>query len=438
MKRIFLLHILLSFGLILQAQNSFRPAHIDSLLNLLETNNKLMVSVSLTKNDQIIYSNASGFRDLENNLRADIKTVYRIGSITKMFTSVMILQLVDNGQIKLSDKLSNFFPEIPESENISIEQLLRHNSGIYNFTDDSLYLSFYTQFQSREQMLKRIVSANRVFEPGERTEYSNSNYIILGYILEDITNKDYKSNLQERIAKPLGLLSTDYGSKVNTDANESKSYKYEENLWVPEDETDMSIPGGAGAVVSTPEELNRFIRALFQGKVLSESSKEEMLRLKDNFGLGIFAMPFFDHTGLGHTGGIDGFRSALVYFPEDDLAIAICSNASNYNPNELLIGVLSNFYGKDYPFPNFTSVTLSPDILMQHSGVYSAEGFPLKIEITLKDDKLFAQATGQQAFPLDAKTENEFTFDPAGIKITFAENSLTILQSGSAITMTKE
>ncbi|PKP51357.1 MAG: hypothetical protein CVT92_12995 [Bacteroidetes bacterium HGW-Bacteroidetes-1] len=154
--------------------------------------------------------------------------------------------------------------------------------------------------------------------------------------------------------------------------------------------------------------------------------------------LGIFAMPFFDHTGLGHTGGIDGFRSALVYFPEDDLAIAICSNASNYNPNELLIGVLSNFYGKDYPYPNFTSITLSPDILMQHSGVYSAEGFPLKIEITLKDDKLFAQATGQQAFPLDAKTENEFTFDPAGIKITFNENSLTILQSGSAITMTKE
>ena len=136
-------------------------------------------------------------------------------------------------------------------------------------------------------MLKRIVSANRVFEPGERTEYSNSNYILLGYILEDITNKDYKSNLQERIAKPLGLLSTDYGSKVNTAANQSKSYKYEENLWVPEDETDMSIPGGAGAIVSTPEELNRFIRAIFQGKVLSESSKEEMLRLKDNFGLGV-------------------------------------------------------------------------------------------------------------------------------------------------------
>ncbi|PKP46837.1 MAG: hypothetical protein CVT92_17340 [Bacteroidetes bacterium HGW-Bacteroidetes-1] len=100
MKRIFLF-LLLSFGLILQAQNSFRPAHIDSLLNLLETNNKLMVSVSLTKNDQVIYSNTSGFRDLENNLRTDIKTVYRIGSITKMFTSVMILQLVDNGQIKL-------------------------------------------------------------------------------------------------------------------------------------------------------------------------------------------------------------------------------------------------------------------------------------------------------------------------------------------------
>jgi D-alanyl-D-alanine carboxypeptidase len=437
MKRIFLSLMLAGFALFLQAQTVLNSQSLDSLMRLLESNDKLMASVSLMQDGEFIYSNAIGFRDIEKQLKNDANTVFRIGSISKMFTSVMILQLVDEGKLKTDDKLAAFFPEIPKAENITIEHLLRHRSGIFSVTDDSLYLTYNTAFQPKEKMLERIKSSKRVFAPDEKTEYSNSNYILLGYILEQITEESFQTNLKERITVPLGLKSTKYGSEINTLNNEAQSYRFDGN-WTLEEETDMSVPGGAGALVSTPADLNRFIWAIFKGELLSETSREAMTNLVDNFGLGIFAMPFFEHKALGHTGGIDGFRSSLLYFPENDLAAAICVNASNYNPNELLIGLLSVVFEKDYEFPTFKLIEVNPEILSQYTGIYAKEGFPLKIEITVKENQLFAQATGQAAFPLDAADESNFKFDAAGIKISFSENTLTLKQGGMNIVMTRE
>jgi D-alanyl-D-alanine carboxypeptidase len=323
MKRIFLSLMLAGFALFLQAQTALNSQSLDSLMRLLEANDKLMASVSLMQDGEIIYSNAIGFRDIEKQLKNDENTVFRIGSISKMFTSVMILQLVDEGKLRTDDKLAAFFPDIPEAENITLEHLLRHRSGIFSITDDSLYLTYNTTFQPKEKMLERIKSSKRVFAPDEKTEYSNSNYILLGYILEKITGKAYQVNLQERIAGPLDLKSTNYGGKIISGNNEAASYRFD-GKWIPEDETDMSVPGGAGALVSTPTELNHFITALFTNELLSESSMEAMTKLVNNFGYGIFAMPFYENKALGHTGGIDGFRSSLLYFPEKSCCCNLC------------------------------------------------------------------------------------------------------------------
>ncbi|MDO8896341.1 MAG: serine hydrolase domain-containing protein [Bacteroidales bacterium] len=437
MKRFIFSIILTAFAFLLQAQAPFKTQSIDSLMQLLEANDKMMVSVNIMKEGQSFYSKAIGFRDIEKQLKNDANTVFRIGSISKMFTSVMILQLVEEGKLRTDDKLASFFPEIPESENITIEQMLRHRTGIFNITNDSLYLTYNTAFQTKEKMLQRIAESERVFQPDEKTEYSNSNYILLGYILEKITGKAYQVNLQERIAGPLGLKSTNYGSKIISVNNEAISYRFD-GKWIPEDETDMSVPGGAGALVSTPTELNHFITALFTNELLSESSMEAMTKLVNNFGYGIFAMPFYENKALGHTGGIDGFRSSLLYFPAQNMAVALCVNGSNYNPNDLLIGVLSVVFEKDYEFPSFEIVEINAETLSKYPGVYSAKDFPLKIEISLKENQLFAQATGQQAFPLDAIDESNFKFDAAGIKINFSENTLTLKQGGMNVVMTRE
>ena len=438
MKRIFLLLTLFCAGLYVSAQNSYQLSRLDSLFHLLENENKMMGSVSIQKAGLEIYNKQFGFCDVATQLKPNATSVYRIGSISKMFTAVMILQLVDENKLSLEAKLSDFYPSVPHSDRISIDQMLGHRSGIHSITDDSAYLGYLSTYQSHEQLLQRIVASESEFEPGAKTAYSNSNYILLGYILEKVTGFDYQINLETRITRPLSLHYTRYGSAITPENGNCYSYKYENKEIIKEVETDMSIPGGAGAIISTPSELNYFIKALFDGKLLSASSLNKMTNLKEHFGYGIFAMPFYDHNGFGHTGGIDGFRSSLSWFPDDSLAIALCVNAADYNPNEALIGALSILLNKEYKLPEFNVVTVDEALLTTYTGVYSSPDFPLKMNITLKEKQLFGMASGQSAFPLAAVDETTFRFDQAGIVITFGTNTLTIKQGGMNIQMKKE
>jgi CubicO group peptidase (beta-lactamase class C family) len=438
MKRIFLFLTLFCAGLYVSAQNSYQLSRLDSLFHLLENENKLMGSISIQKAGLEIYNKQFGFCDVATQLKPTTTSVYRIGSISKMFTAVMILQLVDENKLSLEAKLSDFYPSVPHSDHITIDQMLGHRSGIHSITDDSVYLGYLSTYQSHEQLLQRIDASESEFEPGTKTAYSNSNYILLGYILEKVTGFDYQINLETRITRPLSLHYTRYGSAITPENGNCYSYKYENKEIIKEVETDMSIPGGAGAIISTPTELNHFIKALFDGKLLSANSLNKMTDLKEHFGYGIFAMPFYDHNGFGHTGGIDGFRSSLSWFPDDSLAIAICVNAADYNPNEALIGALSILLNKEYKLPVFNVVTVDEALLTTYTGVYSSPDFPLKMNITLKEKQLFGMASGQSAFPLTAVNETTFRFDQAGIVINFGINTLTIKQGGMNIQMKKE
>ncbi len=236
-----------------------------------------------------------------------------------------------------------------------------------------------------------------------------------------------------------GLKNTYYGSKINNLSNECNSYTFNGSLWELSTETDMSIPHGAGAIVSSTKELNTFITALFNMKLISKTSLDEMTNTTDHYGKGIFPMPFYDNTSYGHTGGIDGFSSVLSYFPKDSISVAFCSNGMNYKMNDILIGILNIYYGKAYTLPVFKTINLSIAQLTKYEGVYSKKDFPLKITIKVTDKQLTAQGTGQGAFPLEAVNENEFKFDAAGIIIIFsADGKLNLKQGGGDIEMKKE
>jgi CubicO group peptidase (beta-lactamase class C family) len=203
----------------------------------------------------------------------------------------------------------------------------------------------------------------------------------------------------------------------------------------------MSIPHGAGSVVSTPTDLTLFIRALFTGKLITQASLDEMTKTDDQkYGKGIFAIPFFEEKGLGHTGGIDEFSSMLVYFPEEELALAFCSNASNYGVKSTVKGVLSMYYGMPYELPVFKTVKVEQDVLKKYEGRFSMAGVPLKITIRLQKNLLTAQADGQGEFPLEPVSQTEFHFDAAGVIINFTAdgNAFTFRQSGTTLIMTKE
>lgn len=412
---------------------------VDTLMWLLQHNDKYMGSVAVSDGEKLVYSKAFGFSDIEKQIQATTNTTYRIGSVTKMFTSVMIYQLFEENKLRPDTRLSDFYPDIQNADKITIHDMLLHRSGIRSVTDDSLYLEWCVQPRSHAEIVSMITSYQPVFQPDEKSEYSNSNFILLGYILENLTGKDYSSNLEERICRRAGLKNTYYGSHSNTLKNESYSYTFSVTGWLKENETDMSIPHGAGAVVSTAEDMVIFADALFAGKLISESSLKDMTKTEGSFGKGIFPMPFYEMKGFGHTGGIDGFRSVLIHFPSENLSLALCSNALNYNQNEILIGLLSLIEGKEYEMPVFKTTVLAAEHLKQFEGIYSSESFPLKLTIKPEGSILTAQATGQSSFPLEAISETEFKFDAAGIRIIFTEgDQLNIKQGGMDILLKKE
>ncbi len=408
------------------SQNSFPGgSRIDSLLNALSTNNKAMFSVTLMQENKIVYSRAIGI--IENSgtitVNSTPETRYRIGSISKMFTTVMILQLVEEKKLSLDTPLSKFFRKIPNADSITIKDLLNHHSGLFNFTNDGDYPKWMTEVRSRKQLLDLFESQKPAFAPREKGEYSNTNFVLLGFIIEDITGKSYQENLSKRITSRIGLKNTMYGGKIDHSKNEASSFQYNNGKWVIQPETDMSIPGGAGSVISTTPDLATFITALFNGKLVSESSLKTMTSLTDGFGLGIFKIPFFERTAFGHNGGIDEFSSSLAYFPDEKLAIAFSSNGLEYPMNDILIGLLSCYFDKPYKIPDFKTISIPAEKLALYEGEFTSEQLPLVITINVEGDKLTAQATGQPSFPLAAISETEFRFDQAGIIFLFSKST---------------
>ena len=399
------------------AQN-FNKAKLDSLFQILETKDKFMGSIAISENGKLIYTKSIGKDDIENNKKSTILSKYRIGSISKMFTSTLIFKAIEENKLTLNQTIEKYFPTIENAKKITIGNLLNHRSGIHNFTNDTEYLKYNTEPKTEKQMIEIITKGKSDFEPNSKAEYSNSNYVILSYILEKIYKKSYKEVLQSKIIKPLGLKNTYFGSKINTTSNECYSYSFSEK-WDKETETDMSIPIGAGAIVSNPTDLVIFIESLFNGIIISNKSLEQMKTIQEKYGMGIFQIPFYDKIGFGHTGGIDGFGSVLSYFPENKLSIALTSNGMIYENNNIMIAALSSYFNRKFEIPTFNSIDLKTEDLDKYLGEYSSPKFPLSITVTKENTKLFAQASGQSAFPLDAVEKDKFEFTMAGIKLEF-------------------
>lgn len=433
--------ILLSILLLYFNSNAqqFDQAKMDSLFLLIDTNSKGMGSVSLFVEGEEVYQKTLGYADIEQGIKANENTRYRIGSISKTFTATIIMQLVEENKLALDATLDQFFPDIPGAENITLEHMLRHRSGLFNFTNDPSYTSWMENPKSREELLALFEQKDLDFSPGTKTAYSNTNYVLLSMIAEKVEKSSFPEIIRKRIIQSAGLKNIMYGAKINTANEEALSYKQLDG-WQPETETDMSVPLGAGGIISTPTDLNKFMTALFGHQLLSESSLNKMKTKVDGFGMGLFEIPFHDKKAYGHNGGIDGFQSVTAYFPDEKLSVSYLANGVVMPINDIIIGVLSIYFGKPYELPTFTSITLTAEELDPYLGVYSNPSFPLKVTISKDSTTLIGQATGQPSFPLDAYEKDKFKFDQAMLKLEFipAENKMILRQGGGEFVLTKE
>lgn len=410
--------------------------YFDSLF----VHHKVMGSFAIAEDNRPTFIKVVGFADVDKKQKANVNTQYRIGSISKTFTAVLVMKAVEEKKISLSQKLSEFYPEIPNADKITIENLLQHRTGIHNLTDEAEYWQYNTKPQTESSLVNIIKKYKSDFEPGSKHEYSNSNYILLGFILEKVYKKSYAELIKSKITKPLKLNLTEVGGKIDTSKNQAKSYEFTNGKYEVSSETDMTIPIGAGNIISTPRDLLSFILGLEQGKLIKKESLEKLKNFVDDYGYGLVKVPFDKYWGFGHTGGIDKFSSVLFYFPDLKVAVAFSTNQIDMDSNEISIKLVETAMGKDFEIPSFKTMEIPENELQKYVGTYSSPDVPLKINIFIKDKKLMAQATGQGALPLEATSNTRFKFDTAGIVVEFfpAKNQFIIMQGGTKNTFTKE
>ncbi|MEQ8471763.1 MAG: serine hydrolase domain-containing protein [Marinoscillum sp.] len=418
----------------------FDRQKLDKFLSLVEENDKGMGSLSIFQDGKEVYQKTIGHANKEKNIKATPETVYRIGSISKTFTATLVMMLVEEGKLSLDQKLSDFYPDIANAADITIEMMLRHRSGIFSLTDESSYTLWMEKPITKEEQIAKISAYDSAFEPDSKSAYSNSNYVLLTFIVEEVTNKSFTEVIQNRIFDPLDLSLASYGQPLKGDGSDALSY-YRGTEWELASLTDPSVPRGAGAINATPTELNLFLDALFNEKLVSQQSLDMMMEIKEGYGIGLIQVPFYEKKAYGHTGGIDGFQSNAFYFPKEKVSIAYVANGIVMPRNDIMIGVLSIYFGKDYELPDFKpAMVFTSEELEPYLGVYSSPTFPLKVTITKDGTTLIGQATGQSSFPLQAVEQHKFKFDQAGLVLEFDPEKETMIlkQGGGEFALSRE
>ena len=424
-------------------------AKLDQFFDRLAEKNKAMGSLTITKGGKVVYTRAIGYSQINGTEKKPLTAAnrFRIGSITKMFTAAMMLQLVEEGRLKLTDTLDKFLPQVPNARKITILQILLHRSGIPNVRrEQNAQGNVNTTPMTKDEHLALIVKATPDFEPDTKPLYSNSGYFLLGLIIEKVTGKSYEAALQEKIATKIGLKDT-YTATGNIDVNKNESltyFKIPGGDWKQMPETHPSILFGAGAIVSTPNDLVKFIQALFDGKIVSKESLDQMKTMRDGEGMGMVTFAFAGKTFYGHTGGADNYGAWLAYEPDENIAVAYTTNAKFYPVKDIVSGVIDIYYNKPFQIPAFESIAVSPEVLGRYVGVYSSPEAPVKFTVTRDGSTLFFQPPGAgSAVPLEATAEDKFKIDngtAAGIVIEFdaAKNQMTIKRNGGERVLTKD
>ena len=418
----------------------FDRQHFDHYLSVLDSAKRCMLSVAVHKNGELVYSSAIGYADALQGIQATEQTQYRIGSISKVFTSVLFLQLMEEGKVQLDAPLSLFYPDLPRAEEITMEMLLRHRSGLFNYTALADFEWFKDSVHSEQTLLARIDGLPLDFDPGSRFAYSNTNYILLTFIVERLSGLSYAELLEKRIVQPLGLQHTFYANGLHPEMGQALSHEFAAD-WRPlTSETHLTVSLGAGGIWSTPQDLNRFLFGIFHSGLLKESSLKEMTKLSDRYGLGIMSIPYYTYEALGHGGNIDSFHSMTGHFLEDGWTVSATTNGCRESLNDIMIHLLDLCYGKTFDLPVFEEgITYSDEELTSFCGSYTHPDLPFTIEVRSADGGLIVQASGQSSFRPESSVRNVFEYSKAQLKLTFhPEKDVMVLEQGRRFEMHRD
>ena len=380
-------------------------------------------SVLVAKDGTIIFSKGYGVANAEHDIPNTPDTKFRLGSITKQFTATAILILQDQQKLKVTDLISQYLTDPPQTwESVTIHHLLTHTSGIPSYTDDPSYPKSMSKPETVESMIERFKDKPLEFEPGSKFHYDNSGYFLLGAIIEKVSGKSYETFLKEAIFEPLGMTDTGYDRHSTVLSKRASGYDRREERLVNAPYLDMNQPYAAGSLYSTVGDMFKWDRALKEGKLISAESMSAMFTpFKNNYAYGWMIGEFKGHKRIGHGGGINGFATQFERYPEDDLCVAVLCNVLPSNPGRVSRDLARIAFGETITVPKTRVVAkIDPNILDQYIGKYELSP-TFSVTVTREGDRLMTQATGQGKIEIFPESETEFFLKVIDAQVTFVK-----------------
>ena len=389
-------------------------------------------SVFVSKRSMVLINKGYGYRNADSKVLNDGNTVYQIGSITKQFTAAVILKLQQEKKLSVQDKLSKYFPGYPKGDSITIQQLLTHTSGIYNYTDNGEFMANSTTTPSdRKRMMALFKDKPLGFSPGTGWGYSNSGYALLGYIIEAITKKPYEQMVRQYIFTPLKMTHSGFDfTHLKNPYNATGYFSLDGAKAVPAFIVDSTVSFSAGAIYSTTGDLYLWHKALETNTVLSKAQQEQAYTpVKNNYGYGWNIDSIEGKRRVSHSGGIPGFITHISRVPTDDVCIILLSNASDKSLDDITKAIFNLLNNKPYQLPKAKNVITLPEAtLLQYQGEYEIRP-DLHVVISLKNGVLVALPTGQAEAALYAEKEDNFFVKEPAIQLEFKRNNVNEITS---------
>ncbi|MEK6321916.1 MAG: serine hydrolase [Acidobacteriota bacterium] len=338
-----------------------KAAKIDELMKVYNSYRQFNGAVLVAENGKVIFKKGYGMANMEWNIPVETDTKFRLGSITKQFTSMLVLQLVQEGKIKVEGKLTDYLPDYRKDtgDRITIHQLLNHTSGIPSYTGlPNFFQELSRDPYSVSDFVKKFASGDLEFEPGTKWNYNNSGYFLLGAIVERVTGKPYEQVLKERIFDAVGMKNTGYDHHATILAKRAAGYQKRPGGYVNAPYLDMSLPYAAGSLYSTVEDLYLWDQALYTEKLLSPQLKELMFKPGlSNYAYGWIVMkPPLGAQGepvtvIQHGGGINGFNTVITRMPESKNLIVLLNNTGGTKLQDMSQKIAGVLFGKPYKAP---------------------------------------------------------------------------------------
>ena len=402
---------------------------IDAYLKAYLETGYFMGTVLVARAGDVFLSNGYGLANLEHNVSNTLQTKFRLGSITKQFTATAILQLQEQGLLQVDAPISTYLPSYPNGEQITVHHLLNHTAGIPSYTSFPDYSQKMRTAMTLDELIAWFSDKPLEFTPGDRHNYSNSGYALLTKIIEAVSGQTYADYLQHHIFEPLEMTSSGYDHYEKILPHRASGYAFSGENYRNAAFLEMSIPSGAGALYSTVEDLYKWDQALYTDAILSESSRNAMFAptaaldpdadKKAYYGYGWLINTHYERDRLFHSGGINGFRTMISRYPNDQITVIVLTNIETAPSDRIANDIAAILFDKPYELPKQRQA-IEVDSALYEAYVGNYELVPgVILSITAESRQIFAQLTGQERYEIFPESPTEFFWKVVDAQLTF-------------------